>query len=209
MHNYKFNIGAMGLKIWLVLAILSTWSCAGEQSDEISLTTFLPNGAKFKGKIVEGLFEGKGILIEATGDSYEGQFRNGVANGVGVFKGHAGDRYEGEFKGGICEGKGTLVLPSGDRYEGGFRDGHYDGIGIFKGHAGDQYEGEFKNGKYDGRGVLSFASGSIVEGEFEAGKLIDVRKRTFALFHKISTVVLPLMLLVSVVLNVVLVFKRR
>jgi len=156
-----------------------------------------------------GYVKGKGLLFCRVVIGTRGGFRDGHYDGIGIFKGHAGDQYEGEFKGGICEGKGTLVLPNGDRYEGGFRDGHYDGRGVFKSHAGDRYEGEFKNGKYDGRGVLSFASGSIVEGEFEAGKLIDVRKRTFALFHKISTVVLPLMLLVSVVLNVVLVFKRR
>ena len=57
-------------------------------SQEIKLKgklTFDNGNSIYEGEILNGKFDGKGILVNANGDTYEGDFKNGVKEGQGIF----------------------------------------------------------------------------------------------------------------------------
>jgi hypothetical protein len=44
-----------------------------------------PDGARFEGQFVDGLFQGKGKMTQANGDVYIGQWQADKATGKGSF----------------------------------------------------------------------------------------------------------------------------
>lgn len=65
-----------------------------------------------------GLWNGKGELLLAGGETYFGDWKEGVKHGHGTLTGKYGPLYEGEYKEGQRWGWGTGTYASGERYEG-------------------------------------------------------------------------------------------
>lgn len=108
-----------------------------------------------------GLINGKGLLIESTGDRYEGEFLDGKRHGKGIYTGVKGNRYEGDFRDGKRHGHGIYVWANQDRYEGQFQDGKPNGNGTFFDAALKKtYTGNFEKGclKADGRDIAALTT---------------------------------------------------
>jgi len=107
------------------------------------------NGDYYKGSFLNGLPDGKGLLVEITGRKFEGEWRSGYQHGYCVeVWGNGEGKYEGEFVEGRRQGKGRLELADGSYYEGEFEDGLFHGQGLyFFKDSGKTYEGSFVKGK--------------------------------------------------------------
>lgn len=98
-------------------------------SDEIS---FDQNNNKYRGNIINGLFDGRGILYDKYDNSiiYNGYFKKGKQDNFGKLYRNGELIYEGFFSEGKYNGKGILYKNNIKIYEGYFKEGEYDGIGI-------------------------------------------------------------------------------
>lgn len=157
------------------------------------VTWFWENGnPHYKGEIVNGLYEGRGMLYYANGQlAYQGDFSFGQKDGEGSLYTEAGvllyeggfkkDKYEGigkmydekygnlvydgEFSSGKYNGTGLLFDPLSEfpLYAGTFRQGYYDGQGVeYDNNGAPRYEGHFLLGIYHGQGVYYDAATGAV-----------------------------------------------
>ena len=78
------------------------------------------DGSIYRGELLEGKKNGKGILECANGDKYSGDFVDDFFNGSGELTFSEKSKYEGAFKDGAMHGKGLLLYSGGDVYEGAF-----------------------------------------------------------------------------------------
>ena len=80
------------------------------------------NGEYYKGDILNGKANGKGILYYKNGKKkYDGEFINNKAEGEGVYFYENGNYYVGQFKNGLKHGKGIIYNNYGNIiYEGDF-----------------------------------------------------------------------------------------
>lgn len=60
-------------------------SSQGRKSSANFTEMRLPNGSVYKGGIVKGKYEGRGILTYANKERYEGEFKNGMKHGKGKY----------------------------------------------------------------------------------------------------------------------------
>ena len=131
------------------------------------------NGQVMEGRFVNGIINGKGILIDKNKNKYVGDFINVKKWGEGKWK-TKNIEYEGEFHDNKIHGKGHIIfLKTGIEYIGTFKNEQIDGYGIFNWKNGDQYEGEVKNGKMHGMGKYKYKNGKIFNGIFFNGKIAD------------------------------------
>jgi len=148
------------------------------------------NGDTFTGNLLNGKYEGKGILYTTINDksvTYDGDFKNGLYEGFGKLKiskwTYSGsysqedynETYEGIFKNGLFEGKGKHSIYNRETsrklhyvYDGEFKNGKFDGKGkiIYNPTSHDDswsYDGEWKDGKFDGFGVIKRYDKTSVE----------------------------------------------
>ena len=70
----------------------------------------------YKGEFKDGLRNGQGTIILASGAMYVGEFKDGKINGQGTYTYFNGDKYVGEFKNGLRNGKGTYINADGSTY---------------------------------------------------------------------------------------------
>lgn len=63
--------------------------------------------AIYKGEILSGKRNGKGVYKWNNGEIYDGEWKNGVKEGYGVWKGIFGDSYIGEWKNSKADGYGV------------------------------------------------------------------------------------------------------
>ena len=110
--------------------------------------------------------------IKYTYGIYRGQIVNGLKEGRGIFYWNNGDKYEGDWKSDKPEGKGILLLNNGDKYEGDWRNGKKEGKGIYYYNDGNRYEGDWKNDKKEGEGIRYFKNGNRGIGDFYNGNPI-------------------------------------
>ena len=131
------------------------------------------NGQIMEGRFVNGIINGKGILIDKNSNKYIGDFINMKKWGEGKWKTN-NIEYEGEFHDNKIHGKGYIkFLKIGIEYIGTFKNEQIDGYGIFKWKNGDEYEGEVKDGKMHGRGKYKYKNGKVFNGIFFNGKIAD------------------------------------
>lgn len=126
---------------------------------------------KFYGQRKNGLIDGCGTIIFASGNKYEGKFKEGKFDGYGILSYASGNKYEGKFKEGNFEGQGTYIFKTGDRYVGQFSNNYYEGKGQLIFNNGCKYIGEFKQGNFDGQGTCISQDGSRESGIWRRGKL--------------------------------------
>lgn len=138
-------------------------------SGSVSVVSF-PNGDKYKGAFVNGLFHGWGVYTYNSGDRYEGEFQSDMKSGNGTMFFANGDKYTGEFKSDTMNGQGTFYFNNGERYTGEFLSNRMTGKGTRFYNSGHKYEGDFKNDLRHGNGVLTFQNGDVYKGEFSDDK---------------------------------------
>ena len=127
------------------------------------------NGEYLEGKFVNGLVNGKGILVNNKGDKYIGDFVDSRKHGKGELI-SISVKYEGEFNNNKMDGKGKIkFLMEGHEYEGEFFNNQINGCGTFKWNNGDVYEGEMMNGKMHGMGRYKYNNGLVYEGRYSNG----------------------------------------
>ena len=129
----------------------------------------LPDGAQYRGEIVDGLLQGPGRLDYRNGSWFVGQFKDGQLDGPGEWQGPGGEHYLGEFREGMFHGRGTLTYNDGSRYEGGFARNRFAGEGLLE-QGGQRYQGEFADDRFHGLGKLEMADGSSFQGQFVNGQ---------------------------------------
>lgn len=82
----------------------------------------------YRGGMLAGKYEGKGVLTHSFGGGYDGEYRQGLPHGTGIARWGAGERYEGQWANGQPNGFGTFTTRDGQTYtgqwtKGCFRDG--------------------------------------------------------------------------------------
>ena len=151
----------------LTLATASSLPTAAQAADQIVSTA---DGARYRGAMRDGRFDGKGSLHWDNGASYEGGFEKGLMSGRGRLVAADGTIYEGNFRNGVPNGEGSLRTPDGTLQEGWFRDGLLHGQGRSSGPDGE-YQGGFVDGRFSGRGELELPNGETYRGDFLGGRL--------------------------------------
>ena len=150
------------LLFWLATTVLADPATLSRRADG---RWQLPDSATYRGPLVDGLFEGRGILEWANGDRYEGEFHRGLFQGRGRLTQADGSLYEGEFRNGMPNGQGIYTGPDQGRYTGEFRDGMFHGQGRYDNPDGTVFEGRFARNAPDGQGTIRYADGGIYTGE--------------------------------------------
>ncbi|HAG85393.1 MAG TPA: hypothetical protein DCL61_30670 [Cyanobacteria bacterium UBA12227] len=120
----------------------------------------------YRGEILNGQPNGRGVLVYGNRDRYEGQFRNSLPHGVGMFLFANGDRYEGNLYNGQPSGNGIFTFANRDRYQGNFFNGQPHGRGSFTFADGQRYIGDFYLGQVNGQGEVILPNGMRCEGTF-------------------------------------------
>jgi len=134
---------------------------------------YLPNGAEYRGDIVQNICEGQGRLKLPSGGVYEGMFHDNKFHGKGKFLMREGGFYFGDWVKGHKHGQGKETAPDGSKYDGQFRHGKYDGKGELKFGNGIIYVGEFRDGKLHGHGTISQPDGTEVTGIFKNDEMVS------------------------------------
>ncbi|CAI2367302.1 unnamed protein product [Moneuplotes crassus] len=134
---------------------------------------YLPNGAEYRGDIVQNICEGQGRLKLPSGGVYEGMFHDNKFHGKGKFLMREGGFYFGDWVKGHKHGQGKEIAPDGSKYDGQFRHGKYDGKGELKFGNGIIYVGEFRDGKLHGHGTISQPDGTEVTGIFKNDEMVS------------------------------------
>ena len=131
---------------------------------------------KYVGQWYNGLRQGHGTMVSASGDEYTGEFFDDLFHGFGNFTAANGDQYSGTFVRGEMTGVGTMKWKAtGDSYSGSWCEGIMHGEGTFtSGTDGSIYRGNFENGEKIGHGVIELAGGDSFSGHFEGGSTDDV-----------------------------------
>ena len=120
-------------------------------------------------KFINGLANGKGILVHRQKSRYIGDFVNSLRCGKGELITKK-IYYKGDFLNDSMHGFGKIIfLKEGHKYEGQFKNNRIEGWGILYWKNGDRYEGQVKNGKMHGRGKYFYKDGKIYEGIFING----------------------------------------
>jgi hypothetical protein len=139
-----------------------TWSWQGgsqvtkavySQGRQVALgyveTTTIENGdtTSYKGFIVQGVYEGKGIR----------RYKDGAF-------------YDGDWKAGVFNGTGTITFPSKASYEGGWLNGKREGFGVHTySDRKTRYQGNWSNNVPDGLGTIVYADGNRAVGYARQG----------------------------------------
>lgn len=129
---------------------------------------------RYEGDLVNGVREGSGKMVYASGNIYSGEWHNGMKHGLGEFIFTAtGERYVGEFEDDVYNGQGKLYLSSGMVYDGRFVKGKRDGGGTLIYPNGDRYEGSWLSDTICGYGKYYYADGRVYRGMFFDNKMTD------------------------------------
>ncbi|ENQ9244914.1 caspase family protein [Pseudomonas aeruginosa] len=150
----------------LCSALVILLAACGEGEPLLPADARLPDGARYRGELVDGRLEGQGRLDYDNGAWYAGRFEHGLLHGHGTWQGADGSRYSGGFAAGLFDGQGRLAMADGSVYQGGFRQGLLEQLD------GTRYEGGFAAGAYAGQGTLDRADGSREQGLWADGKRI-------------------------------------
>ncbi len=138
--------------IWLLVGIglvgLIFFMMKAESPKKGSLT--FSDGTIYKGEVVDGKANGKGLCILPNGGRYEGDVVDNQWTGKGVYITPLGDRFEGEFFQNSFSGKGKVTLRNGLTYKGEFLDALPHGYGVMIMQDGTKKKGRFEKGQYVG-----------------------------------------------------------
>ncbi len=100
-----------------------TGEFAGGMAADGAVTVSWGQGWRYDGEMLNGRFDGEGILVNDKGDQFAGWWKDGKLNGAGRVIHADGARYEGRWKDDQPSGRGVLIRTDGSRTEGEFQDG--------------------------------------------------------------------------------------
>ena len=127
------------------------------------------NGDYIEAKFINGLANGKGIIVNKNRSKYIGEFLNSIRCGKGELITKK-IYYKGDFWNNMMHGYGNIsFLIEGHKYEGQFKNNNIEGWGAFFWKNGDRYEGQVKDGKIHGKGKYYYKNGNVFEGVFVNG----------------------------------------
>ena len=127
------------------------------------------NGDCIDAKFINGMANGKGILVNKNRSKYIGDFLNSEKCGKGELITKK-IYYKGDFWNNMMHGYGNIIfLNEGHKYEGQFKNNKIEGWGAFFWKNGDRYEGQVKDGKIHGKGKYYYKNGKTFEGVFING----------------------------------------
>ena len=104
----RFFENGMRVALSFVMALLL--AACGDGEPPTPANALLPDGARYRGALVNGLLQGEGRLDYANGSWFKGHFKDGQPDGPGEWHGAAGEHYVGSFKQGLFNGQGRLTL---------------------------------------------------------------------------------------------------
>ena len=163
IENQKHGFGKLITKKY---TLIGTWrknkfTGWGRETDN--------NENYLEAKFINGLANGKGILVHRHTSRYIGDFVNSLRCGKGELITNK-IYYKGDFLNDAMHGFGKIIfLKEGHKYEGQFKNNRIEGWGILYWKNGDRYEGQVKNGKMHGKGKYYYKDGKIYEGIFING----------------------------------------
>ena len=163
IENHKHGFGKLITKKY---TLIGTWrknkfTGWGRETDN--------NENYLEAKFINGLANGKGILVHRQKSRYIGDFVNSLRCGKGELITKK-IYYKGDFLNDAMHGFGKIIfLKEGHKYEGQFKNNRIEGWGILCWKNGDRYEGQVKNGKMHGKGKYYYKDGKIYEGIFING----------------------------------------
>ena len=163
IENQKHGFGKLITKKY---TLIGTWrknkfTGWGRETDN--------NENYLEAKFINGLANGKGILVHRQKSRYIGDFVNSLRCGKGELITKK-IYYKGDFLNDSMHGFGKIIfLKEGHKYEGQFKNNRIEGWGILYWKNGDRYEGQVKNGKMHGKGKYYYKDGKIYEGIFVNG----------------------------------------
>ena len=116
------------------------------------------DGTKWTGMFEDGLLNGPGTIVKASGRVKHVIWKNGTldlqTNKFTRWLWHSMQGtygYVGDLKEGLPDGFGVYHYDDGSVYEGHFKDGKYEGTGRLVDRLGNEYIGDFKNGMLNGK----------------------------------------------------------
>ena len=136
------------------------------------------DGSSYEGGIVDGVYHGRGKLMDENGNEYNGNFKKGMKHGSGCVKYANGDMYNGEFKEDLFDGMGCYKYKNGGSIGGQFKGGLLNGKAVVikvddKGRE-NVFRGTFVNGIKHGKGEIFDGKGNVVgEEEWVNGEKIN------------------------------------
>ena len=163
IENQKHGFGKLITKKY---TLIGTWrknkfTGWGRETDN--------NENYLEAKFINGLANGKGILVHRQKSRYIGDFVNSLRCGKGELITKK-IYYKGDFLNDSMHGFGKIIfLKEGHKYEGQFKNNRIEGWGVLYWKNGDRYEGQVKDGKMHGKGKYYYKDGKIYEGIFVNG----------------------------------------
>lgn len=102
--------------------------------------------------------------------SYKGFIVEGKKEGKGIQRYKSGAIYDGNWKAGMFSGTGTMTWPSKASYEGGWLDGKREGFGVYTyPDRKSRYQGNWSNNLPVGSGTVTYDNGNQVVGYARQG----------------------------------------
>lgn len=127
----------------------------------------------YKGQMLHGQREGRGIYTWSNGATYEGEYKDNQRTGKGVLLLPDKGQYEGQFLNNKPHGEGTYTYPNNDVYQGQWANGVKHGQGMFYFKSQEcQYVGTWQQGSFS-EGTWVHQDGSTFRGKFEQSLPVD------------------------------------
>lgn len=123
------------------------------------------------GEFAKGKLNGKGKIIRSGFTIKEGDFKNGELYGEGVIADERGKIQKGQFFKNQLTGEGSILFSGGASEKGEYRESRLNGEGERRFTDKDYYKGNFSEGKFNGKGIYYWTGENVsFEGDFENGK---------------------------------------
>ncbi len=116
------------------------------------------------------ILRGENSQTYANGCSYKGNVVAGKREGRGVYSCPDGYSYDGNYTANEINGTGTEKLTSGEIYTGAFTNGERNGPGRMTYADGSVYEGDYVRSKREGNGTQTYKDGSVYVGDWKADR---------------------------------------
>ena len=126
----------------------------------------------YEGDFINGLKEGKGIIIFGNNAKYEGDFKNDCFWGEGIFDWGDGRKYSGGWKKNLMDGTGEFIYDSKNRYKGEYKENKKHGKGTYY-QGNTYYKGDWFNNLPHGEGKIYVNNKIVINGNFRYGKFVS------------------------------------